>query len=95
MRVGLLPKPPRTAANRRNYGEAEPGRLPFVHHARDLGFSLDQVRALPGLSDGRRSRSRHIDSIANEQLREVDRKIADLKVLRRELKASPTASAAG
>lgn len=86
-RIGLLPKPARTAANYRDYGEAELARLSFVRRARDLGFSLDQVRALLGLTDDRSRDCAGIDRIANEHLREVDRKIADLTALRRELKA--------
>jgi Cu(I)-responsive transcriptional regulator len=86
-RIGLLPKPPRTTGNYRDYGEAELGRLSFIRRARDLGFSLDQVRALLGLSDDRSCDCAGIDRIANEHLREVDRKISDLTALRRELKA--------
>src|SRR3546814_16617263 len=52
-RIGLLPKPRRTAGNYRDYGSAELGRLSFIRRARDLGFSLDQVRALLRLSDDR------------------------------------------
>ncbi len=86
-RIGLLPKPPRTAGDYRDYGQAELGRLSFIRRARDLGFSLDQVRALLGLSDDRNCDCAGIDRIANEHLREVDRKLADLGALRRELKA--------
>lgn len=86
-RIGLLPKPPRSAGNYRSYGAPELGRLSFIRRARDLGFSLDQVRTLLGLSDDRSCDCAGIDRIANEHLREVDRKIADLKALRRELKA--------
>lgn len=45
-KIGLLPKPARTTSNYRDYGQAELGRLSFIRRARDLGFSLDQVRAL-------------------------------------------------
>lgn len=86
-RIGLLPKPPRTTGNYRDYGEAELNRLSFIRRSRDLGFSLDQVRALLGLSDDRSCDCAGIDRIANEHLLEVDRKIADLTALRRELKA--------
>lgn len=86
-RVGLLPKPDRSPSNYRSYGPAELGRLSFIRRARDLGFSLDQVRALLGLSDDRTRDCAGIDRIANEHLREVDRKLADLAALRRELKA--------
>lgn len=85
-RIGLLPKPARTGGNYRSYGQAELGRLSFIRRARDLGFSLDQVRAMLGLSDDRSHDCAGIDSIAKEHLREVERKIADLTALRRELK---------
>jgi Cu(I)-responsive transcriptional regulator len=84
-RIGLLPKPPRTTNNYRDYGQAELVRLSFIRRSRDLGFSLDQVRALLGLSDDRGRDG--IDRIANEHLLEVDRKIADLQALRRELRS--------
>ncbi|WP_336965320.1 helix-turn-helix domain-containing protein [Sphingobium aquiterrae] len=86
-RIGLLPKPPRTTGNYRDYGKAELGRLSFIRRARALGFSLDQVRALLQLSDDRSCDCAGIDRIAGDHLREVDRKLADLTALRRELKA--------
>ncbi|MAM40415.1 MAG: MerR family transcriptional regulator [Erythrobacter sp.] len=86
-RIGLLPKPARTSSNYRDYGQAELGRLSFIRRSRDLGFSLDQVRALLGLSDDKSGDCAGIDRIANQHLVEVDRKIADLQALRRELKA--------
>jgi len=86
-KIGLLPKPARTSSNYRDYGQAELGRLSFIRRSRDLGFSLDQVRALLGLSDDKSCDCAGIDRIANQHLLEVDRKIADLQALRRELKA--------
>lgn len=86
-RIGLLPKPARTAGNYRAYGAAELGRLSFIRRARDLGFPLDQVRALLDLSDDRARDCATVDALASEHLREVDRKIADLTALRRELGA--------
>ncbi len=86
-RIGLLPKPPRTSGNYRDYGQAELGRLSFIRRARDLGFSLDQVRELLRFSDDLNCDCAGIDRIAEAHLLEVDRKIADLTALRRELKA--------
>lgn len=86
-RIGLLPKPRRTTGNYRDYGQAELGRLSFIRRARDLGFSLDQVRALLRLSDDRDCDCAGIDRIAGAHLVEIDRKLADLTALRRELKA--------
>ena len=86
-RIGLLPKPPRTNGHYRDYGAAELGRLSFIRRARDLGFSLDQVRALLALSDDRQRDCATVDRMAVAHLREVERKIIDLTALRRELKA--------
>jgi len=82
---GLLAPPGRTAANYRAYGPDHLARLSFVRRARDLGFSLDQVRALLDLSDDRARPCCAVDEIASAQLAAVDRKIADLTALRREL----------
>ena len=45
-RIGLLPEPARTDGNYRDYGPDQLARLSFVRRARDLGFTLDQVREL-------------------------------------------------
>ncbi|TPG57395.1 MerR family transcriptional regulator [Roseomonas nepalensis] len=84
-RVGLLPAPARTAGNYRIYDDAHLGRLSFIRRARDLGFSLDQIRALLDLAEDRDRSCDAVDVIAREHLGEVDRKIADLQALRREL----------
>ena len=84
-RIGLLTAPPRTRGNYRAYTPAHLDRLSFIRRARDLGFSLPQVRALLSLADQRRRSCEAVDAIAREHLAEVDRKIADLSALRREL----------
>jgi Cu(I)-responsive transcriptional regulator len=84
-RIGLLAKPERTAGNYRAYGAEHLNRLSFIRRSRDLGFSLEQVRALLDLSDDRERPCEAVDSIAQTHLSEVDRKIADLRALRREL----------
>ena len=86
-RIGLLPPPPRTAANYRAYSAAHVGRLSFTRRARDLGFSIEQIRALLDLSDQHDRPCEAVDLIAREHLAEVDRRLADLRSLRRELSA--------
>lgn len=84
-RIGLLPVPGRTKGNYRSYDTAHLGRLSFIRRARDLGFSLDQVRELLGLADQRDRSCEAVDVIARQHLAEVERKIADLTALRDEL----------
>ena len=85
-RIGLLPAPARTGSGQyRAYTPAELGRLSFIRRARDLGFSLDQIRELLALSDDRTHSCEAVDAIARAHLAEVERKIADLQALAREL----------
>jgi Cu(I)-responsive transcriptional regulator len=83
--VGLLPAPARTLGNYRAYGSRHLERLSFVRRARELGFSIPQVRELLGLADNRGHPCAAVDAIARQHLAEVERKIADLDALRREL----------
>lgn len=84
-KIGLLPKVARTAGNYRSYGREEVARLSFIRRARDLGFSLDQVRTLLSLADDRDLPCGEVDALARHHVDAVDRKIADLTALRSEL----------
>ena len=85
--IGLLPSPPRTAGNYRAYTVAHLQRLVFTRRARNLGFGLEQVRALLDLADQRERSCAAVDAIARAHLAEVERKLADLAALRGELDA--------
>lgn len=84
-RIGLLPAPARTGGNYRSYGPAHQRRLAFIRRSRDLGFTLDQVRTLLDLADRKDRDCADVDAIARSHLADVERKIADLAVLRSEL----------
>jgi DNA-binding transcriptional MerR regulator len=83
--VGLLPAPARTAGNYRAYDTVHLKRLAFIRRSRELGFLIDQIRALLDLADQRGRSCEAVDIIAKQHRAEVDRKIADLRALRREL----------
>jgi Cu(I)-responsive transcriptional regulator len=93
-RSGLIAPPARTEGNYRSYRDDDVSRLRFIRRTRDLGFSLDQVRALLSIAGERDRDCGTVDAIAADHLAEVDRKIADLTALRREL-ADAVASCAG
>lgn len=84
-KCGLLPKPSRTEGNYRSYASADLNRLSFIRRARDLGFSLDQIRVLLDLADDRSRSCEAVDQIAKEHLAAVERKIADLRSMQGEL----------
>lgn len=83
--IGLLPAPPRTESNRRTYEDRDVRRLRFIRHARDLGFELDDIRELLGLSAEPQASCHRADSIVLHQLGEIDRRLAQLTALRGEL----------
>lgn len=84
---GLLRAPARTHGNQRRYAQGDLDRLKFIRHARELGFALDDVRALLQLAAHPEKPCAEADAIATAQLRDVDGKIARLKSLRRALNA--------
>lgn len=86
-KIGLLAPPRRTRGNYRAYSENDLARLSFVRRTRDLGFSIDQVRTLLSLADDESRDCATIDGIASAHLEEIDRKLADLAALRREIAA--------
>lgn len=80
-REGILPQPARSANNYRLYGEPHRRRLLFVRRARELGFSLDEVRRLLALIDGGRYTCAEVKAVGENHLADVRRKIADLQRL--------------
>jgi MerR family mercuric resistance operon transcriptional regulator len=86
-RVGILPKPPRTAGGHRIYGQEQVLRLGFVRRSRELGFSLDEVRGLLQLVDGGHYTCAEIKAITLDHLADIRRKIADLRRLESTLAA--------
>ncbi len=84
--VKLMPEPARTEGNYRIYSREHLHRLQFVRRCRDLGFTLDQLRDLLGLSVQSRRRCSGIDRIAENHLKEIESKIADLGRLAAQLR---------
>ena len=84
--LGLMPRPPRTSGNYRDYGECHVDRLAFIRHARSLGFDLDDIRALLALSDDPERDCAAADRIASSHLAAIDTKINRLQRLQSELK---------
>jgi MerR family mercuric resistance operon transcriptional regulator len=80
-RIGLLPTPLRSAARYRLYRDADVERLIFVRRARELGFTLDEVRVLLGFAGGGLAVCAEVRDLAAGHLAEVRAKIADLRAM--------------
>lgn len=85
-KIGLLPEPRRTAAGYRSYDAMHEQRVRFVLRSRELGFSLDEIRALLRLVDERDQPCAEARAVAVTHLQDVRAKIADLKRMERVLK---------
>jgi DNA-binding transcriptional MerR regulator len=85
-KIGLLPTPHRTAGNYRSYAGEHLSRLAFIRRARELGFSIEDVRELLELAGHRDQACVGIDQIVARHLDTTERKIEALKRLRRELR---------
>lgn len=85
--IGLIEGAERSEANYRLYGQRHLDRLSFIRSARGLGFSIEEVKQLLALTEDRTLSCEAVDDLARAQRDEIDRKISDLKALRRELDA--------
>ena len=83
-RSGLLKPPPRTAGGYRLYRQDDIDRLRFIHRAKALGFTLEEIAQLLQLNDGS-GRRRDIKAVASRRLAELDRKLAELTRIRHAL----------
>ncbi len=82
-RVKMLPPPPRTASGRRIYGSTDLRTLTFIRRSRELGFSLDEIRALLRLGGPEKASCREVREIAAHHLEDIRAKLGDLKKLER------------
>ncbi|PZQ52422.1 MAG: MerR family transcriptional regulator [Rhodovulum sulfidophilum] len=83
--IGLLPEAERGEGNQRRYGPRALERLRFIRHARELGFPLEAIRALLGLSDHPEQSCSAADGVARAQLALTRSRIARLRALEAEL----------
>ena len=76
--VGLVPAADRRESGYRDYGTSDIHRLAFIRRARDLGFSLEQIRDLLRLwSDGDRSNA-EVKAIALGHVAELEQRAREL-----------------
>ncbi|MDP3747362.1 MAG: helix-turn-helix domain-containing protein [Phenylobacterium sp.] len=80
-RIGLMPLPDRTVGGHRSYRPEHRSHLAFIRRARELGFTLDDIRALLALAEPGRQSCAVVKTIASDHLRNVHAKIADLSRL--------------
>src|SRR5262249_36518250 len=81
-RIKMLPAPQRTSSGRRVYGTTTELRmLAFIRRSRELGFSLNEIRALLRLGAPGTASCSEVKVIATHHLEDIRAKLSDLRKL--------------
>ena len=80
--IGLVDPAQRRDNGYRDYAARDVHLLRFLHHARDLGFTVADCRSLLSLYTDRERRSADVKAIALNRIAEIDRKTAELGEMR-------------
>lgn len=94
-RIGLLPRPGRTASGYRAYDDRDIERVRFIARGRDLGFSLDEIRSLMRLAEDPVLSCADVDQLAREHLAEIRARQRALREMARELERTIAGCAGG
>jgi MerR family transcriptional regulator, copper efflux regulator len=81
-REGLLPQPTRRPSGYRSYGEGTVAQLRFIRRAKNLGFTLEEIRELLALSADRQRGVKAVKQRAQRRLAEIEARIAELERIR-------------
>ncbi len=86
-REGLLPSPPRSEGNYRQYSEQDAERLSFIRHCRSLGMSLGDIRTLQHFQAEPELACDDINALLDRHLEQICAQIAALQQLQTQLQA--------
>lgn len=83
--VGLIPPARRSGNGYRHYTEMDVQTLRFIHRARNLGFSVDDVSNLLDLWHDRKRTSAQVQVLARQHLDRTRKKVQELESICRVL----------
>jgi MerR family mercuric resistance operon transcriptional regulator len=84
-RVGLLTPIRRTESNYRVYDPEAIRRLEFIRRAKDIGFSLNDIKALLAMADGTVRRCHEVREFSESRLAKTRSQISRLKAMEKVL----------
>lgn len=80
--IGLIPRAGRTGSGYRVYADRDLHSLLFIRQARNLGFSIEQIRQLLGLWQDKSRSSQDVKELAMSHVQELDERILELQRIR-------------
>jgi MerR family copper efflux transcriptional regulator len=84
--IGLVEPPARTPAGYRDYEPAALDRLAFIRAAQAIGLTLGEIRSIIALRDDGQTPCGHVLDLLRHRADELERRIAELRSLRSELR---------
>ncbi len=84
-RMGLLETPERTASGYRQYSEGVIKRLRFIHQAKSLGFTLNEIKELLSISVRPGNTCGAVRQQTEAKLADVEKKLQELQRIKRAL----------
>jgi len=84
--IDLLPKSNRENNNYRVYSRDTIKRLNFIKKAKNLGFTLKEIKEIITLRDSGFKPCNHVQDLLKQRIIDLELKLVELTTLRRELK---------
>lgn len=84
-REGLIEEPARRASGYRQYGEEVVDRLRFIREAKELGFTLNEIKDLLSLKLDPSSSCAEVKGRAEAKIADIEEKIRTLQRMKRAL----------
>lgn len=84
-REGLLPAPPRSQGNFRQYEHEHLERLQLIRYCRGLDMSLNEVRALLLVKDTPSAACSDVNALLDQHIQHVSTRISELRQLESQL----------
>lgn len=85
-RIELMPEPKRKESRYRIYDENDLARLKFIVRAKELGFTLREIKELLLFKVDSQSKCGDIKTIADSKISNIEEKIQDLNKIKNHLK---------
>lgn len=77
--IGVIPKAIRTESGYRHYSENDVHILKFVRRAKELGFSMKDIKQLVSLWKSKTRSSYQVKSIALKHIAELEKKLTEVE----------------
>jgi MerR family gold-responsive transcriptional activator of gol and ges genes len=84
--MGIIPKASRSFSGYRQYSENDVHVLRFVKRARELGFSMKDIKQLVSLWRNKNRSSAQVKSLAVKHMLELERKLEEIESMLKTLK---------